>query len=78
MWDNPTPFGASPRSASRVISLARYSALLAQPALRSAIAASVLGRLPIGIAGLSILMLALWLNNTGSAVRPVIATQTSS
>jgi MFS family permease len=41
-----------------VISLARYSALLAQPALRSAIAASVLGRLPIGITGLAILMLA--------------------
>jgi len=31
---------------------------LAQPALRSAIAASVLGRLPIGITGLAILMLA--------------------
>lgn len=43
---------------SSVISLARYSALLAQPALRSTIAASVLGRLPIGIAGLAILMLA--------------------
>jgi len=41
-----------------VISLARYTALLAKPALRSAIAASVLGRLPIGIAGLSILLLA--------------------
>ena len=41
-----------------VISLARYSTLLAQPALRSAIAASVLGRLPIGITGLAILMLA--------------------
>ncbi len=41
-----------------MISLARYSALLVQPALRSAFAASVLGRLPIGIAGLSILMLA--------------------
>lgn len=41
-----------------VISLARYSDLLAQPALRSAIAASVLGRLPIGITGLAILMLA--------------------
>jgi MFS family permease len=46
--DNPAP----------VISLARYSDLLAQPALRSAIAASVLGRLPIGITGLAILMLA--------------------
>ena len=41
-----------------MISLARYSTLLAQPALRSAIAASVLGRLPIGITGLAILMLA--------------------
>jgi len=41
-----------------VISLTRYSDLLAQPALRSAIAASVLGRLPIGITGLAILMLA--------------------
>jgi MFS family permease len=41
-----------------VISLARYSTLLAQPALRSTIAASVLGRLPIGITGLAILMLA--------------------
>src|SRR5258706_15031097 len=41
-----------------MISLARYSALLARPALRSAIAASVLGRLPIGITGLAILMLA--------------------
>ena len=48
----------SPWSSAFVISLARYSALLAQPALRAAIAASVLGRLPIGIAGLSILMLA--------------------
>ena len=41
-----------------MISLARYSALLTQPALRSAFAASMLGRLPIGIAGLSILMMA--------------------
>jgi MFS family permease len=41
-----------------VISLTRYSDLLAQPALRSALAASVLGRLPIGITGLAILMLA--------------------
>jgi MFS family permease len=40
-----------------VISLTRYSELLTQPALRSAIAASVLGRLPIGITGLAILML---------------------
>jgi MFS family permease len=41
-----------------VISLARYADLLGQPALRSAILASVLGRLPIGISGLAILMLA--------------------
>jgi len=40
-----------------LISLSRYTDLLAQPALRAAIAASVLGRLPIGIAGLAILML---------------------
>ncbi len=41
-----------------MISLARYTTLLALPELRSAIAASVLGRLPIGITGLAILMLA--------------------
>lgn len=41
-----------------MISLARYTHLLGQPPLRAAIAASVLGRLPIGIAGLAILMLA--------------------
>ena len=41
-----------------MISLTRYSTLLAQPALRAAIATSVLGRLPIGITGLAILMLA--------------------
>jgi MFS family permease len=52
------PLQASPRHRASVISLARYSALLGQPELRSAIAASVLGRLPIGITGLAILMLA--------------------
>lgn len=41
-----------------MISLARYATLLAQPPLRAAILASVLGRLPIGITGLAILMLA--------------------
>ena len=41
-----------------MISLARYSTLLAEPTLRSSIAASFLGRLPIGITGLAILMLA--------------------
>lgn len=50
-----------------VISLARYAALLDQPVLRSAIAASVLGRLPIGITGLAILMLAQ--DTTGSFAR---------
>ena len=43
---------------SFVISLVRYSAVLAQPALRAAILASTLGRLPIGITGLAVLMLA--------------------
>ena len=41
-----------------MISLARYTALLAQPLLRSAIVTSVIGRLPIGITGLGILLLA--------------------
>ena len=50
-----------------MISLARYSVLLGQPALRSAIAASILGRLPIGITGLAILMLAQ--GTTGSFAR---------
>lgn len=40
-----------------VLSLARYSALLSQPSLRSLIAASILGRLPVGITGLSVLLL---------------------
>lgn len=41
-----------------MISFARYAALLGRPTLRSVIAASVLGRLPIGVAGLAILLLA--------------------
>lgn len=41
-----------------MISLARYAALLERPALRSVIVTSVLGRLPIGITGLAILLLA--------------------
>ena len=40
-----------------VISLTRYTALLARPALRSIILSSILGRLPIGITGLAILLL---------------------
>jgi MFS family permease len=54
--DNPAPFRARPRHF--VVSLARYTELLTRPALRAAIVASVLGRLPIGITGLAILMLA--------------------
>jgi len=41
-----------------MISLARYSSLLARPELRAVLAASIVGRLPIGITGLAILMLA--------------------
>jgi MFS family permease len=43
--------------AAPVISLARYSALLAQPVVRPLIFASILGRLPIGITGLAVLLL---------------------
>ena len=50
-----------------MISLARYAVLLGKPELRSAIAASVLGRLPIGITGLATLMLAQ--QTTGSFAR---------
>lgn len=60
-------FVARPIRVPAVISLARYTALLEQPALRSAILASVLGRLPIGITGLAILLLAQ--DTTGSFAR---------
>ena len=50
-----------------MISLARYWTLLEQPALRSVIPASFLGRLPIGITGLAVLMLAQ--STTGSFAR---------
>lgn len=40
-----------------MISMDRYAALLARPELRAAVIASVVGRLPIGITGLSILLL---------------------
>jgi MFS family permease len=40
-----------------MISLARYARLLALPHLKATIVASVIGRLPIGIAGLAILLL---------------------
>ncbi len=52
------PFSALLRYSTLVISLARYYTVLGQPELRSTIAASMLGRLPIGITGLAILMLA--------------------
>ena len=39
-----------------MISLARYRALLREPQLSGAIAASVVGRLPIGMAMLAILL----------------------
>src|ERR687896_2338917 len=45
------------RPQTRVISLARYSALLRPREMRQTIAASMLGRLPIGITGLAILLL---------------------
>jgi len=40
-----------------MISLARYADLFSQPDLRAAIAASIVGRLPIGLTGLAILLL---------------------
>ena len=45
------PFRAAP-----VISLSRYASLLERPELRRTIIASVIGRLPIGILGLAILL----------------------
>ena len=51
--DNPAPFA----SRSVVISLARYAALLQPREMRQTLAASVIGRLPIGITGLAILLL---------------------
>ena len=46
MCQNPAP----------MISLSRYSRLLALPHLKATIVASVIGRLPVGIAGLAILL----------------------
>jgi MFS family permease len=40
-----------------MISLARYTVLVSRPELRATIVASVIGRLPIGVAGLAILLL---------------------
>lgn len=41
-----------------MISLVRYSALLVRPDLKTVLVASIVGRLPIGLTGLSILLLA--------------------
>lgn len=65
--DNRGPLRRDP-----VISLARYAALLAPRELRYTFAASVLGRLPIGIAGLAILLLVQ--DATGSFARGGAAT----
>ena len=45
------------RAPPPMISLQRYAALFAEPDLRAAILASLLGRLPIGISGLALLLL---------------------
>jgi MFS family permease len=50
--DNPGPFPGS-----SVISLARYAALLEPREIKQAFVASMIGRLPIGITGLAILLL---------------------
>lgn len=63
---------APPLPAPRVISLARYSALLEPRELRRTIAASMIGRLPIGITGLAILLLVQ--GSTGSFARGGAAT----
>src|SRR5436189_1582307 len=50
-----------------MISLARYATLLAHRDFKSVLIASIVGRLPIGVTGLSILLLAQ--GATGSFVR---------
>ena len=54
LWARATIAGPSTRVI--VISLARYADLLSRPELRQTIVASVIGRLPIGILGLAILL----------------------
>ena len=60
-WNSPAPPGQCARIRrlrdSPMISFARYATLLAIPELRAALAASLIGRLPIGITGLAILLL---------------------
>lgn len=48
---------APPRTCNAMISLARYAALLEPREMRQVFAASMIGRLPIGITGLAILIL---------------------
>lgn len=62
----------SRRLALPMISLARYTSLLAVPALRATFLASVIGRLPIGITGLAVLLLAQ--SSTGSFAHAGAAT----
>ena len=54
LFGRATIAGPSPRAI--VISLARYTELLSRPELKQTIVASVVGRLPIGILGLAILL----------------------
>jgi MFS family permease len=51
-------FPSCPPIAAKVISLHRYASLLARSELRAAILASVIGRMPIGITGLAVLLMA--------------------
>jgi predicted MFS family arabinose efflux permease len=53
----PTPPCDNRALSTAVISLARYTALLAARDVRRSIAASIVGRLPIGLSGLAILLL---------------------
>jgi hypothetical protein len=55
-----------------MISLTRYAALLAVPDLAATVVASLIGRLPIGIAGLAVLLLAQ--STTGSFARAGVTT----
>lgn len=57
-----------------MISLARYSAVLALPDVKQAFAASFVGRIPIGIAGLAILLLVQAVENSYAHAGAVAAT----
>ena len=64
--ENPPPRHPS------MISLARYAALLAAPDLAATVLASLIGRLPIGITGLAVLLLAQ--STSGSFARAGVTT----